>query len=164
MTIEQLGALGEFLGALAVIASVLYLALQIRHGLKSTEGAAVQNVTGLFARMQFEMAANGELSSLIHRAHRGDPLDAVERTRAGNVLSAYLIAFENFHYQDASGLMDGDAFRSRERVIAGVLGSPFARRWWDEWGRPSHPPEFAAAIDRILAEADARSDATPDGC
>jgi hypothetical protein len=155
MTLEQLGAIGEFVGAIAVIASVLYLAVQIRHGVRSSEGAAVQNVTSLFARMQFDLARDPELWTLMERAHRGEALTNVERGRAGDLLAAYFIAFENFHYQHLAGLMGPTAFRARERVIANILSSPFAREWWAEYGRDTHPEAFVVEVDRILAGADA---------
>ncbi len=37
MTIMELGAIGEFVGAIGVIATLIYLALQIRHNTRSME-------------------------------------------------------------------------------------------------------------------------------
>jgi hypothetical protein len=122
---------------------------------RSAEGSAVQNVTSLFARMQFDLARDPELWSLMQRAHRGESLTEIERGRAGDLLGAYFIAFENFHYQHVAGLMAPTAFRAREQVIANLLSSPFAREWWTEYGRAIHPDAFVAEVDRILAAADA---------
>lgn len=155
MTIADLGSLGEFLGALAVLASVLYLAAQIRHGIRAAESGAVQNVTDQFARMQFDMARDGELADIIARAKSGGPLTEVERGRVGDMLSAYLIAFENLFVQHSNGLMSEQGYAPRRKVLAWLLASPFARNWWDSFGRLSHPEVFVREVDAILAEAEA---------
>lgn len=41
MDIQDLGAIGELIGGIAVIASVIYLAIQIRHGISGYQSHAV---------------------------------------------------------------------------------------------------------------------------
>ena len=37
-TIQMLGSLGEFVGAIAVVATLVYLAIQVRHSKEAMEG------------------------------------------------------------------------------------------------------------------------------
>ena len=47
MTIETLGALGDFLGGVAVVASLLYLAAQIRQNTKAIRSSSYHPMAGL---------------------------------------------------------------------------------------------------------------------
>ena len=43
-TAQLLGNFGEFVGAIAVVATLLYLAIQIRHNTRATEAGTMQSV------------------------------------------------------------------------------------------------------------------------
>ena len=46
MTFEELGGVGEFVGALAVLASLVYLATEVRRNTKTTRLATLQAALG----------------------------------------------------------------------------------------------------------------------
>ncbi|HSG89461.1 MAG TPA: hypothetical protein VLA56_09625 [Pseudomonadales bacterium] len=154
MTIEQLGSIGEFVSAIAVIASVLYLALQIRHGAVASRSAAIHAVTSHFSRMQFDSAADGALSDLMTRASAGEALTAVDKNRLYTLYSAYMLGFENLWEQQRAGVFSRTSYDARRVIIAQQLAGPMARRWWQHQGRHVHPPEFVAEVDAIIADTD----------
>lgn len=51
MTLQDLGAIGEVIGGIAVIVSFIYLALQVRHGLQGYRSNITQEVTNHFSRL-----------------------------------------------------------------------------------------------------------------
>ena len=55
MTLEDLGNLGEFLGAIGVIASLVYLAVQIRQNTRAVNSNTSQAITD--SRVEF-LASN----------------------------------------------------------------------------------------------------------
>jgi hypothetical protein len=44
LTLQDLGSLGELIGGIAVVASLIYLALQIRQNTRSTHASMAQSV------------------------------------------------------------------------------------------------------------------------
>ena len=61
MSLQDLGAIGELLGGIAVIASVLYLAVQIRHGLQGYQSNITQQITNHFSTLQIMIAQDLDL-------------------------------------------------------------------------------------------------------
>jgi len=62
MTIFELGALGEFVGSIAVVGTFIYLALQIRANTHAVHSAAAQSVHENFATWYKLLAGDPELS------------------------------------------------------------------------------------------------------
>lgn len=152
MTLQDLGALGELLGGIAVVASVLYLAVQIRHGLRGYQSAVTQQVTNHFSNIQLEIAKDEGLFTAWAKAQSGKPLDEFEQARVLNVLSSYLIGFENMFFQVQHGMLEEDAWSARRNVIRMLMKIQGARAWWDEFGTRQYPKDFATEVAKILAE------------
>ncbi|MBD3648321.1 MAG: hypothetical protein HUJ31_12915 [Pseudomonadales bacterium] len=152
MTIQELGSLGELIGGVAVVLSLIYLALQIRHGMSGYQSVITQEVTSHFSRIQLDIARDAELFDLFHRAQSGANLTGSETERAGQLLSSYLIGFENLYYQYRNKMLPEESWKARRGIIAMMLSRSAARTWWDSQGRNMHPKMFGEEVDRILAE------------
>jgi len=174
-TSQLLGNFGEFIAALAVVATLFYLAVQVRHSRESVdantraldESRKVQMAEAFQARLQ-NMSANARLmagstdllklmvklkevewpdSSALDRLG----LDAVEQERfeAWNMLQ--YLNVENLHYQYELGLLDQ---RFYELVVTEAIkrAGPVWKRvgFVGTLGRPS----FHDEIERILALAE----------
>lgn len=166
MTILELGALGEFLGALAVVATLIYLSIQVRHsrGLLEAQRASMEEGTRLaraaamdrhndtVSRWRGRLIQDPEVSSLWHKATTGAELDQVESLRLQNLFIDWLNTFRsNFRHAKAIG-EDGLA-RQAVLTVASDLGkSPLLRKYW-EWGRPMNElaaSDFVRAVEREL--------------
>ena len=82
MSIAQLlGNFGEFLGAIAVVVTLAYLAIQIRESAKSTESNAIaQAASDHLANMRL-IADNAELSEAYRKATNGEVLTEAEASQ-----------------------------------------------------------------------------------
>ena len=45
MTVMELGALGEFLGVFALVATLIYLSIQVRHARSESEKAVLEAIS-----------------------------------------------------------------------------------------------------------------------
>lgn len=152
MTLQDLGALGELLGAVAVIASVLYLAQQIRHGLQGYRSVITQETTNHFSHLQMNIACDQDIARILWRAQQGETLDDLEVFRLAYLLSSYMIGFENLYIQHQAKMLDASAYMSRRMIMAGMLTNPGASTWWNQVGRHAHPTAFAAEVDAALRD------------
>ena len=66
MDIQDLGAIGELVGAIAVVISLFYLAFQIRANTKSIQGSSYQDLLVLFQGVN-NQAYDPEFSGVIRR-------------------------------------------------------------------------------------------------
>ncbi len=117
MDIMELGAIGEMVGGIAVIGSLVYLAIQVGHGTRSTRSVSYQAAVSSVAEWTRCVGADAELAVLFHDGSRDPSL----LTREQRIQYVYLMAstvrnFENIYYQFDSGALDPsvwDAWRER---------------------------------------------------
>jgi hypothetical protein len=146
MTITELGALGEFIGSIAVIATLIYLAVQIR-----------QNTSGMKANAyQMWVSSNLHLNGLI--AQQGRPwregiadsanLDEESEMGFGIVNHSAFQMMQSIDYLYRMGVIDEALWKAEISRAAGHLNSnPGVRQWWDAGGRTQLTPEFVALLE-----------------
>lgn len=168
MTLLELGALGEFLGSIAVLATLVYLSVQIRQNTKS-----MNESRKLALAQTYQMRADALQSMLVHAAdseHIGpiitrlttagypeniaalDVLSTDERGRFRQWQIAQQTHWDNMYFQYQQGFISEEYYRDsfRERV---ARLAPTWRALKVAGGRSS----FNAEIEDILRERSARS-------
>lgn len=175
MTIIELGALGEFLGSIAVLATLVYLAVQIRQNTRSMEEsrklalAQTYQMRSDALQMMLVRAADSEhigplITKLTSAGYPEDisalrELSAVERGRFRLWQIAQQTHWDNMFFQYQQGFIDEeyyrDSFRERVRRLAPT---------WQELNVGGARQSFVEEIDSIMSEkvpAPAESSADP---
>ncbi len=79
MGIMELGAIGELVSGIAVVASLIFVGLQVRQNTATTRAASHHAITDSFNEGNWLLARDPTLSELYLRGHEGrDQLNAVE--------------------------------------------------------------------------------------
>ena len=95
MTLQELGNLGEFFGAIAVIASLAYVALQIRQNTRSLRTASFQAVMQSSTWENRIIAQDPALAELYLRGLNAyDELDSVDAFRFSALMYNFIWHFE----------------------------------------------------------------------
>lgn len=132
MTLQDWASLGEIVGAVGVIASLLYLAVQVKQARRVALAENVREVQEKYSRLALLLAENGELARIFHTGCEDiGKLDPVEQDRFNHVLGLHMLAFIEIHTAWTGGLMDGDLYRRWRSAIAMVMRTPGASAWWD---------------------------------
>ena len=158
MTLQELGGLGEFIGAVAVVVSLVYLAGQIRQNTRSMDEtrrlATAQAYQARTAMTQeaFERRADSSFAADIAiKLQEGgiQALSAEERERLRNQYRAEFVRFDNTHFQWEQGFIEDSFYRSFTRPSLGEC----ALRW-KELGLPmtNVRPSVRAEIEATLIE------------
>lgn len=114
-TAQLLGNLGEFLGAIAVVVTLVYLAVQIRQNttaLHSSTWQAIQNAEQAFDQ---SLACDGEAARIwVHGANSGlDSFDdPAERFRCLLIGKQLVDQFQTHHYHHERGLIDPELWQT----------------------------------------------------
>ncbi len=78
MEIMELGALGELVGALAVVGSLLFVGLQLRQAAATSIASAEFSITTEFNGLHRTVLANPELAALLIKVEADETLDPLE--------------------------------------------------------------------------------------
>jgi hypothetical protein len=155
MNWDAIGAIGEVIGAGGVIASLLYVATQVR---ASTRASAVD------AKLRAAEMRTAFVDSLIETPELNDlwlrglaDLDSLSESEYYRYCNMSLKAFWFFsagHFQyDIGALSDSDWHESRA-VLLYWLRNPGCRDWWAKLGRASFGPKFQSYVDAEIANID----------
>jgi hypothetical protein len=131
VTLDDLGNLGDFVGGALVVASLFYLALQIRQNTVSLRAAAFQESVRAANELSALLAAHPDLHRILRSTFVDfDALDAEERGRASQLLYIALRNFSlNLHLAERS-LVPAEVCESYEFAMLPFLRSPAGRAWW----------------------------------
>ena len=150
MTLEDLGNIGEFVGAIAVVVSLLYLAVQIRQNTKTVRTSTYQAVLESSHRVNHYLA-DPQMERL-YRMGRRDLSQLTEddlaqfRLLVGQIISFY----EGLFLQRQHGAIDDDFFLGRFRTFHRMICQPGVRAIWEERGRRYFSHSFVIRVDALL--------------
>ena len=160
MNWEAIGALGEIVGALAVVLTLAYLAIQVR---RAKEAAADTNRLERSKGVRDMMLASAADSGLRENLTKGLQLSDYYNEIASNLNMssdeaasfdwAMLYWFWLHWGQYASTTKESDVEELRN-VISGFYRNPGVRVCWEKspWARPVLEKDFVNFVDEILAQ------------
>ena len=159
MDIQLLGAWGEFIGgisgfvsAVAVIASLIFVGLQIRQ-----HSAAVRSSTRSdIARSQLEinllLAQNPDILTAIMGVLRGGEINDRERLVAFAALSGFFRVFENQFCAYQEGNFSESVWRGYRANIAFNAQAPYFDEYWSD-RRGLFCEELVAFVDDLASQS-----------
>jgi hypothetical protein len=131
MNWEMINAIGQMLGAIGVIFSIVYLAAQIRNQNKESQRQAMNVLTTHWSDLNRTLVENPEMSVLWLRALRSfDDLDAKPKLRFGAHLGRFLRFADSLYLNVLDGMLDKRLLRGYERTIADTVAYPGFQTWW----------------------------------
>ncbi len=166
MSIMELGALGEFFGVFALVATLIYLSIQVRHA-KNESANAVREARATGVReLSMGVATSDGLSAAMAKAIEATssphPFEAemmsrgLDRQEAYRVLRFFLAQWRVHltQYQATKGAQRN----ALDGVLLIVYASGLGRLFWDNiylQQRRNESPSFTEHVNYLIAEADA---------
>ena len=147
MMLEALGNLGDFIGGLAVIATLLYLATQVRQNTQLLRANAL--ATGSEARLSFNhLLGTDPAAARVYQLGLEDfgSLSEAEQRQFLHLLRAGFGSYQHAFQQYEGGLIDEAAWHQDRTAAAGLLSLPHIQAWW-EHRKSAFVEKFAQAID-----------------
>ena len=162
MNWDAIGAIAELLGAVGVIASLVYLATQIRQSREQMS----QNTRAL--RAGSYQQGSDTLQEAVMTAWNGPALEEAvqlglrdsgdlseeDAYRFNHWMTNMLLGYENVHYQYRAGMLDEDRWRLRRSQLGITFSNPATASWWEKTPKKVEMfgPEFVALVEEILGE------------
>jgi hypothetical protein len=158
---DAIGAVAELLGAVATVATLAYLAVQIRQASSTSRAQIRQSIADSQIHYINSRAIDPFLRRATFKLYTGQDLEPEESFGLQVHLLTHLRLFENHFAQYSLGTLDPEDWRAQREVLKALLRVEAYRVAYSfhESGWNAH---FAAEVARILAENQA-ADGPGDG-
>ena len=155
MDITTLAAWGEFLGGIAVVVSLIYLASQIRQNSKllraSTASATSQMTLSITAFLQDPHLARIWWDGCADR----ESLSEADRRLFDPLIAGQMQGLQQHFRFFQEGIISLDTWRDYKHPQIGFLGRLGVQQWWAEWGRATFRGDFRDFVDDLIREDEA---------
>lgn len=150
MTLSELASIAEIVGGIAVVISLIYLALEVRQNTISLRNATLQSNTALWSSLLSNLASPEIVQAYSSGIAGKADIQPGQYTQFFLACRALFVAFENQYYQFRHGALDRETYLGYERAISEqLLAFQGIRLWW----RQSHgvfSPAFAERVDVMI--------------
>jgi hypothetical protein len=154
MNWEAIGAISGIVGTLALLVTLVYLAIQIRNNTNAVKSENVHRVTDSFNALNTLLASDSELADLWLRGSRNyQDLTDTEKGRFGFIQLAAFRIYDSLYYQIQRATSDDELWKAELDTIRWVFSFPGMRMWWRQQ-RFNFSPGFKEYIDDIVFESD----------
>lgn len=127
---EAAGRWTEIVGVLGVIASLVFVGIEIRQNTQAVRGATYQSLAGASMDLLLYLADHPELDAALNAWGRGEELPEQTRARVEAVVLAYLRHLENAYYQMEEGTLKPELLENWAGNPA--LSTPYFREFWSQ--------------------------------
>ena len=152
LTLQDLANLAEFVSGLVVIASLVYLAVQVRQNTQSLRTENYARALDRISSMQAKMTENGPFAAVFAKgAVDASALTPQERIQFTWWAYEAFGAFEFMFHQAESSAMPAEVWERWSATTAWWLSFPGVRAWW--MARPvPFSASFSAFVDACIRE------------
>ena len=147
---NAIGAIGEILGAVAVVATLGYLAVQTRHSVAATQANTRQAILESDQQFLTILMVNPTIDVIRWKRDLADD----EKVKLGYFLLTFARMRESNWLQFHSGGLDRETWESYRASIPVVMNNPKGRSWWRNYvkARGMYSKGFVSEVDVLLEQ------------
>ena len=157
MKLETLSAIAQLLAAIGVIASLFYLAAQIRQNTRSQRSIVVDSLTQSLINLLGPQASDPDLTrAFVMVTEDWDGATEPDRLRALYLFFTMFKVFENAWFQQRQGTLDAEQWEAWDFHIRAYYHQPGIKAWWLQ-RRPMFAAGFRNYVESTQPISDVRS-------
>lgn len=147
MSIQNIAAIGEIIGSIAVVITLIYLAIQLRDNNRETRAATTQKV--LDSEM-FLVSQYVENSDTWEKVVSGAEFDnQAELREASNLFQLAILASESTFHQFRDGYIPKQVWEGRTELLHVLVRLPIYEFWKKSPGGVGRSADFLAFLDSL---------------
>ena len=154
MSIEQISYLAQIVASVGVVASLIFVALQIRQNTGALQRNEHNSTMEQWTVLRQAIAQNRDIAELMTSGLSGErALDAADQLRLEQMLQEY--AWASFHIWDRTqrGVFPKGTFEATAGAFLGtLLRTQVAESWWHKAKHIGFHPGFISDVDAVLAK------------
>jgi hypothetical protein len=156
MNWDAISAIAETIGTIAVVASLIYVAVQIRQNTRDSRVASFESAVRGASNWHQNLAGDPEMLRVLlegQRDYKG--LSPEDRLRFQTLMITWIMEYQNFKMSFEEGTHERGAFSDRslgeiEKNILSLLRTPGGQQWWA--GETYVNQNTRDELDRLMAE------------
>lgn len=151
---DVVSAVSELIGAVAVVASLIYLATQVRDSSTTAKLNAVQANREQRINMFLAERDSPYIPTIRAKVEAGDELTREEEIRLSrHVSSMWAITYSDWVQNDLG--LAGEYATRDDGWMAALFSYPYVMKWWEDYATTVYPSRFVTYIERKRASYEA---------
>lgn len=127
---DAISATAEVIGAVGMLASLIYLAIQIRHNSSSVDASTEDGVVSGFNEINLIIGADSKLAALFMKGlETPDDLNNDEATQFSFLFSSYINQYSRLCILYLKGSFPEDRWETYARELAYLISTPGGAQW-----------------------------------
>lgn len=144
---NKASSIAEVLSSIAILVTLVYLAVEIQQGAEATRAQTRQAILDSDQQLLNMLVTNPELSLIWYKTELSD----AEKTRLSYLLVTVVRMRESNWFQFKNGTLDDASWNTYSSTLVAVLSSPQTRHWWHNFGvERLFNAEFVSVVDQKL--------------
>ena len=151
MNLQDLASIGEFVGGLAVLVTLLYLALELRENTKTLKANSTTDSYLGWSEFNFQLSKHPGHVAIMRSF---DPQESLDNFNPSEQVAldffgrAMMQRFGAGSFQYDAGLLHSDAWDQQIAYCRSFIELPVWREWWEnEKKQPIYADSFLSAIE-----------------
>lgn len=151
MSLEQLGLIAEIVGAIAIVITLVYLAIQIKDSARSSRSAAVTDATTAMQAFYQELGSNAATSKLFLEGLRNpEALSQQDQFQYLMLMHSCYLGFQRSFFLAREGTLDVALRDSIGTAMHAVNRMPGMHLYWRQ-RKAYFQPEFVEWVEGLFA-------------
>ena len=154
MSFEQISYLAQIVASVAVVASLIFVALQIKQNTAALQRNEHNSTMEQWTVIRMAIAKHRDIAELMTAGLHGEsPLDAADQLRLEQMLQETTWASFHIWERTQRGIFPKGTFElSCGAHLCGLLTTQGGRTWWRSAKQTGFPPSFVLDVDALLAK------------
>ena len=157
MNLQDLASLGEIVGGFAVLATLVYLVVELRDNTRATRSASASEATSITVAAYAAITSSTETSGVWYRGMTS-PSSLSKEENVQFILLAHtaMVAFQNTYYLSKEGSLDLEMQSSITENLLTTKDQPGFELYWSQ-RRLFFMSEFRAYVDELVQRSETSS-------
>ena len=132
MTLDELAALAEIVGALGVVLTLIFLAVELRKNTLATRQQSYANIVARRSSVFDVMSESREMTEIWITGLVGEDFDGVDSTRFTLQMINLMSHYQDIYHQYRAGIVEKHVWEAERKMLAANLFQPGFKSWWKE--------------------------------
>ncbi|WP_405244239.1 hypothetical protein [Lentisalinibacter salinarum] len=150
--LEGLGNLGDFIGGIAVVVSLIYLAIQVRANTRAVQSSSRQQVAEQY-RITNRLRLDPEKAEAFWEGLVYYPdMPIAKRHLFGGLMTEEALFFQSVFAMHESAQLEGETYEAYLRWFSSVVATPGGKHQWDDAIKPIFPRRMISAVEKYMGQ------------
>jgi hypothetical protein len=151
MSLSDLASLGSFVSGIAVLASLIYLALQLRQSARNQLATIHHDRMAHIQNWAGPISVSHQAADVFVRGRNGDAtLDPAECMQFLNMQFNQFLFYQEYYQMRLDGMIDGERYDQVMKLLRFIVQEPGTRAAWRAM-KPLFAPKLVEFVDDIIA-------------